>query len=154
MSGVPPVKKRFVVEASAQHAFEVFTEGVDRWWPRQHHIGASPLARAVIEPKLGGRWYAICEDGTECETGKVLAWDPPRRVVLAWQLTAEWKFDPNFITEVEVIFTPKGPKQTQIDLEHRNLERYGAGASDLRTAIDGEGGWGTILAAYAEAAKT
>ncbi len=141
-----------MVATSAERAFRVFTEGMDRWWPREHHIGASPLKRAVLEPRAGGRWYAICEDGSECDTGKVLVWDPPRRLVLAWQITAEWKFDANFLTEVEVSFIPEGPKRTRVELEHRNLDRYGAGAVDLRKAIDGPGGWGTMLEAFASIA--
>ena len=100
MSTIEPVIKQIVVETSQERAFQVFTDGIDRWWPREHHIGKSPLKRAVIEPQQGGRWYAICEDGTECDTGKVLAWDPPRRVLLAWQLTAKWEYDPSFVTEV------------------------------------------------------
>ena len=120
--------------------------------PREHHIGTSPLKRAVLEPQSGGRWYAVFEDGSECDTGKVLAWDPPRRLVLGWQITAQWKFDPSFLTEVEVTFTPEGPKRTLVQLEHRNLERYGAEALGLRKSIDSPGGWGKILGTFAVAA--
>lgn len=152
MSTIEPVRKRVMVAASAERAFRVFTEGMDRWWPREHHIGTSPLKRAVLEPRAGGRWYAVSEDGSECDTGKVLVWDPPRRLVLAWQITAEWKFDANFLTEVEVSFIPEGPKRTRVELEHRNLDRYGAGAGDLRKSIDSPGGWGTMLEAFASVA--
>lgn len=153
MNTIPPVRKEVTVAVSADHAFRVFTEGVDRWWPRQHHIGKSPLARAVMEPRLGGRWYGISEDGSECDTGTVLAWDPPRRVVLSWQITAQWEFDPNFITEVEVTFTSLGPKETVVVLEHRNLERYGDGAVELRKNIDSEGGWGLIMKSFVAASE-
>ena len=153
MTSIPPVRKEVTVEASADHAFRVFTEGVDRWWPREHHIGKSPMAKAVLEPRLGGRWYAISEDGSECDTGSVLAWDPPRRVVLAWQITADWQFDPHFVTEVEVTFTADGPKRTIVVLEHRNLEKYGAGALELRKNIDSEGGWGLTLKSFVAAAE-
>ncbi|MGO8968164.1 MAG: SRPBCC family protein [Myxococcaceae bacterium] len=152
MSGDEPVRKSVRVAASAERAFRVFTEGMDRWWPREHHIGTSPLKRAVLEPQSGGRWYAVFEDGSECDTGKVLAWDPPRRLVLGWQITAQWKFDPSFLTEVEVTFTPEGPKRTLVQLEHRNLERYGAEALGLRKSIDSPGGWGKILGTFAVAA--
>jgi len=153
MTTIEPVRKELTVAASADHAFSVFTDGIDRWWPRQHHIGASPLAREIIEPRLGGRWYAICEDGSESDTGKVLAWDPPNRVVLSWQITADWQFDPNFLTEIEVTFTAVGPKETMVVLEHRNLERYGERAMELRNGIDAEGGWGLILQSYVDAAE-
>ncbi|MDB4890068.1 MAG: ATPase [Gemmatimonadetes bacterium] len=153
MTAIEPVRKEVTIAASADHAFRVFTEGVDRWWPRQHHIGKSPMARAVIEPRLGGRWYAISEDGSECDTGKVLAWDPPRRLILAWQITADWQYDPNFLTEVEVTFTAVGPKETVVVLEHRDLERFGERAMELRNGIDAEGGWGLILQSYIDEAE-
>ena len=132
MSTVEPVVKELVVEASQERAFQVFTDGIDRWWPREHHIGKSPMKRTLIEPKVGGRWYAICQDDTECDTGRVLLWEPPRRLVLSWQLTFKWEFDPNFVTEVEVNFTAQGPKRTLVRFEHRNLERYGEAAPELR----------------------
>jgi uncharacterized protein YciI len=147
---IEPVRKQIVVETSAERAFRVFTQKIDRWWPKQHHIGASPMERAVIEPGVGGRWYAICVDGTECDTGKVLVWDPPNRVVLAWQIRADWKFDPSFTTEVEVRFTPEGPNRTRVELEHRDLERYGDGAAALRKEIDADGGWLLIVQQYAQ----
>ncbi len=153
MSSVEPVKKHVIVEASRERAFKVFTEGMDRWWPREHHIGKSPLKRAVLEPHTGGRWYSECEDGSECDVGKVLAWDPPHRLVLAWQITAAWQYDAAFITEVEVIFTEEGPKKTRVDLEHRNLDRYGAEASAYRSQIDAEGGWGGLLGLFARLAE-
>jgi uncharacterized protein YndB with AHSA1/START domain len=83
----------------------------------------------------------------------VLAWDPPRRLVLAWQLTADWKYDPDFVTEVEVTFTSSGPKQTVVVLEHRNLERFGATAAELRKMIDAETGWGLIFNNFKVAAE-
>ena len=149
MSSIQPVRKSVIVATSAERAFRVFTEGIDRWWPREHHIGASPLKRAVLEPRAGGRWYAVGEDGSECDTGRVLTWEPPRRLVLAWQITSEWKYDPSFLTEVEVTFTPEGPNRTRVDLEHRNLERYGVEAVGLRSSIDAPGGWRKLLDSFA-----
>jgi uncharacterized protein YciI/uncharacterized protein YndB with AHSA1/START domain len=148
---IEPVRKQVVVETSAERAFRAFTQKIDRWWPKQHHIGASPMARAVIEPGVGGRWYAICVDGSECDTGKVLVWEPPKRVVLAWQIRADWKFDPSFVTEVEIRFTAEGPNRTHVELEHRDLDRYGAGAAALRNQIDADGGWLLIMQQYARA---
>jgi uncharacterized protein YndB with AHSA1/START domain len=150
---IEPVKKQILVRASAAHAFRVFTDGIDRWWPREHHIGKSPLKRAVLEPRAGGRWYSVCEDGSECEVGSVLTWDPPRRLVLAWQITAAWQYDTAFVTEVEATFTVQGPKQTLVELEHRNLDRYGAAAAALRKQLESKGGWGMTLEAFAKAAE-
>jgi uncharacterized protein YndB with AHSA1/START domain len=154
MSIIEPVVKELVVAASQERAFQVFTDGIHRWWPKEHHIGKSPLKRAVIEPKLGGRWYAICEDDTECDTGKVLVWDPPRRLVLSWQLTAAWQFDPNFLTEVEVKFIAQGPKQTLVQFEHRKLEAYGESAPELRKSIAAQEGWGKVLDEFKKAAES
>jgi uncharacterized protein YndB with AHSA1/START domain len=147
---VEPVRKQIMVETSRERAFKVFTDGMDRWWPRSHHIGASPLKRLVLEPHAGGRWYSECEDGSECEVGKVLAWEPPGRVVLAWQITAAWKFDAELITEVEVTFTPEGPKKTRVDLEHRNLERLGTEGGHHREQLDAPGGWSGLLELFAK----
>ncbi len=152
MNTIEPVRKEVVVGVSAEKAFRVFTDGINTWWPRSHHIGSSPLKRAIIEPREGGRWYSESEDGTECDTGKVLVWDPPKRLVMTWQLTAAWKFDPEFITEVEVNFTADGPNRTKVVLEHRNLERYGAVAAAVRSQIGAETGWGLIIDNFVTAA--
>jgi uncharacterized protein YciI/uncharacterized protein YndB with AHSA1/START domain len=149
---VPSVNKQIVVETSAERAFRVFTDKIDRWWPREHHIGYSPLVRMTIEPWVGGRWYSLHQDGSQTETGKVLVWEPPRRVVLSWQITADWKYDPNFTTEVEATFTPEAPNRTRVELEHRNLDRYGEGAFDLRAKIDAPGGWGKIIESFGKVA--
>src|SRR5262249_44678896 len=149
---VQPIRKQLVVEAPQERAFRVFTENMDAWWPRSHHIGKTALKTAVLEPRVGGRWYEVCEDGSECTWGKGLVWEPPRRLVLAWQLTAEYQYDPSFITEVEVTFTPEGLKRTRVDFEHRDLERFGAAAARARESMDG--GWLGILQLFAaEATK-
>jgi uncharacterized protein YndB with AHSA1/START domain len=148
-----PVRKTLTVDASPQRAFEVFTAGFDRWWPRSHSIGDSPLKTAVIEGKPGGRWYGLLENGTEAEWGDVLAWEPPGRLVLAWRIGTDWKYDPDLLTEVEVRFTPEG-EGTRVDFEHRHLERMGEGGEGARATFDSEGGWGGLLAMFAaEAAK-
>ena len=146
-----PVRKSILVNAPQALAFDVFTSGIGRWWPSSHKIGQADLDRPVIEPRAGGRWYELDTDGSECEIGEVAVWDPPARVLLVWKLNAEWKFDPGLITEVEVQFTPEGTG-TRVNLEHRNLERLGETAEQLREAIDAPGGWGGLLALYAEEA--
>jgi uncharacterized protein YndB with AHSA1/START domain len=148
-----PVRKTLTVATSPSRAFEVFTAGFDRWWPRSHSIGESPLKTAVIEPRLGGRWFGLLENGTESEWGDVLAWEPPRRLMLAWRIGANWQYDPELLTEVEITFTPEG-EGTRVDFEHRHLERMGEGAEAVRASFESEGGWTGLLKMFAtEAAK-
>jgi uncharacterized protein YndB with AHSA1/START domain len=146
-----PVRKSTFVKAPQDRAFDVFTAGIGRWWPKSHKIGPTDLDRPIIEPHEGGRWYELDVDGTECELGKVAVWEPPSRLVLIWQLTPEFTYDANLITEVEVTFTPQGD-QTRVDLEHRHLERMGEKAEGARAQFDSEGGWGSLLRMFADLA--
>ncbi|MBV9702375.1 MAG: SRPBCC family protein [Methylobacteriaceae bacterium] len=146
-----PVRKTIRVNAGQKRAFEVFTAGMGRWWPKSHTINTSPPKEVIVEPRAGGRWYERGEDGGECAWGHVLAWDPPSRVVLAWQISGKWKFDPELLTEVEVRFTAEGENATVVELEHRHLDRFGADAEAVRKSIDSPGGWGGILEHFAAA---
>lgn len=148
-----PVRREVTVKAPPAHAFQVFTAGIGRWWPKSHHIGSGELADVIIEPREGGRWYERLTDGSECQVGKVLTWDPPTRLVLAWQLTAEWRHDPDLVTEVELRFIPLADGSTRVELEHRDLERFGERAEAVRQNIDAPNGWRLILQLYAEAAS-
>lgn len=143
-----PVRKTLTVRTSPETAFRVFTEGFDRWWPRSHHIGKAELAKAIIEPRVGGRWFELCVDGSECEWGEVLAWEPPSRLLLAWRLNAQWEYDPHLLTEVDVRFTRVDEGQTRVDFEHRGFERMGAGGEEARAGVDGPAGWSAILASF------
>lgn len=145
------VRTSVTVETTPHRAFRTFTAGIDRWWPRAHHIGRSPLARIAIEPWPGGRWYSTCEDGSELDVGKVVAWQPPARLVLTWQITAQWVIDPAFASEVEVRFVAEGPRATRVELEHR-LDAYGADADAMRGPLEAPDGWAGSLAAFARAA--
>jgi uncharacterized protein YndB with AHSA1/START domain len=143
------IHKEVIVNASQEKAFRAFTEGFDSWWPRTHHIATAPMKEAILEQKLGGRWYEKVEDGTECDWGKVIAWEPPKRFALTWQLTSDYRYDPNFETEVEVTFESVG-KQTRVTLEHKYLDRYGKKYEQVRSQIGNEeGGWGGIIKLYA-----
>jgi uncharacterized protein YndB with AHSA1/START domain len=146
-----PVRKRVTVKASVARAFEVYTAEFDSWWPRSHHIGNAPMKKAIIEGKAGGRCYSEQTDGTECDWGTVLAWEPPRRFVLAWQIDAAWHYEPDLAksSEVEVRFTPEADGSTRVDLEHRHFDRHGPGGKVIRTAVDSPNGWGHLLALFA-----
>jgi uncharacterized protein YndB with AHSA1/START domain len=142
------VRKTLVVEASQERAFDVFTRRMTEWWPLDTHtIGKVRTTEAVIEPVVGGRWFGRCVDGSECSWGRVLAWEPPSRVVLGWEITADWQHDAALKTEVEVRFTKEG-RSTRVDLEHRLLERYGDRAEMMRGIFDSEEGWTSLLAKY------
>jgi uncharacterized protein YndB with AHSA1/START domain len=143
------VRKSVHVKAPPQKAFQVFTAGMGRWWLKSHSINQSPIAEIVMEPFAGGRWFERGEDGSECPWGKVLVWEPPARVVLAWQTDGTWKHNPDFQTEVEVRFTAEGDG-TRVDLEHRNLERFGEHAAKVREAFDSPGGWSGLLRSFAD----
>jgi hypothetical protein len=146
-----PVCKSITVKASADRAFQVFTEGFDTWWPRSHHIGKSPMTKAIIQGRMGGRCYSEQVDGTECDWGQILVWEPPRRFVIAWQITHQWGYEPDLAksSEVEIRFTPEGDSSTRVDLEHRYFQRHGPGGDAMRTAVDGAMGWGELLKVYA-----
>jgi uncharacterized protein YndB with AHSA1/START domain len=142
------IRKQVRVKAPPTRAFEIFTAGMSRWWLKTHTINTtkSPLKDIVLEPREGGRWFERGEDGSECQWGKVLAWEPPTRLLLAWQITAQWQFDPNLVTEVEIRFAPDGGG-TRVELEHRLLERLGDAAEAMRQSF--ERGWGSLLEEFA-----
>jgi uncharacterized protein YndB with AHSA1/START domain len=148
------VRKRLVIEAPCAHAFHVFTAEFDSWWPPTHHVGRVDMLAAVIEPRAGGRWYEKGVDGSECLWGTVLAWEPPTRLVLSWQLNGQWQFDPDpaHASEVEVRFIPEGEERTLIEFEHRHIERS-HDAERLRAGVDSPQGWTGLLARFAERAK-
>ena len=148
---IAPIVKEIIVEAPQERAFRVFTERLDTWWPREHHIGKAALKTAMLECKPGGRWYEQGVDGSECEWGKVLVWEPPSRLVLVWSIDSAWTYDPKLVTEVELRFTAEGPKRTRVEFEHRNLERMGAGAAPTREMMDR--GWGSMLTLFAGVAQ-
>jgi uncharacterized protein YndB with AHSA1/START domain len=151
----PTVRKSVTVHTSLEHAFKVFTERFDTWWPRGHHIGTAPLQEAVIELRQGGRCFGRSIDGTECDWGTVLVWNPPHRLVLAWQINPSWQYEPDLAkaSEVEVRFTPESDNVVRVDLEHRHFERHGAGAESMRTSVDAPGGWSGLLQMFVEAAE-
>jgi uncharacterized protein YndB with AHSA1/START domain len=147
---IEPIRKDFLVAASQETAFKVFTEQIDTWWPYTHHVGTSNMSETVLEPRLDGRWYSKHEDGSEANVGHVLAWDPYALLVLAWQVNGDFKFDPDLISEVEVQFIAESPKQTRVRFEHRDLEKLGGGTKIIDSMDEG---WGMILNLYKNVAE-
>ncbi len=147
------VTKSVTVNAGRERAFAVFTEKFFTWWPKSHHIGEAELADAVIEPKVGGRWYERGMDGAECDWDYVLAYEPPERVVLSWHLQGDWSFhpDPAKASEVEVQFIKETDSRTRVELTHSHIERHD-GHEQVREGVDSPNGWAGILADYAKAA--
>ena len=152
-AGASSVRKSITVCAGQDRAFRVFTTRIGAWWPKSHSIGQSPIADVVIEPWEGGRWIERAEDGSECPWGRVLVWDPSRRLVLAWQINGDWQYNPSLITEVELVFTAVGSAETRVDLEHRNLDRFGVAQPAIRAAFESPEGWSGILHSFGAAAN-
>src|SRR3954466_14583229 len=149
------VRKSVTVKASVEHAFKVFTEGFDTWWPRSHHIGKKPMQKAVIEPRAGGRCSGREADGNECQWGTVTAWEPPNRLVIAWHIAPNFQdtdLDVSKSSEVDIRFTPEPGGTTRVDLEHRHLERHGTDVEQLRKGIGGPGGWSGLLQMFGRTA--
>lgn len=157
---IAPVRKTVVVQATPARAFDVFTAGIDRWWPKTHGIGGSPIMKSVVEPFVGGRWYTTHADGVEVVVGHVGVWQPPERFVVSWAVSAGWKPEPRveFASEVEVRFVEESAGRTRVELEHRNFERMGTApdgtspGDTMRNAVDN--GWPALLASFAQAAAT
>jgi uncharacterized protein YndB with AHSA1/START domain len=139
------------VGATPERAFDVFANGFATWWPLDsHHIGEQDAVDVMIEPHLGGRWYERAADGAECDWGFVTAYEPPRRLLLAWHLNPDWDFDPDpaHATEVEVTFEPDGDR-TVVTLEHRGFEVLGERGPVVRDSVSRPGGWVDLLETYA-----
>jgi uncharacterized protein YndB with AHSA1/START domain len=147
------VRKVVSVQAPQAGAWRVFTEKMGSWWPLAFYkIGKANAVDAVIEPRTGGRWYERGDDGSTCQWGSVLAWEPYSRLVLAWDINADWQYDPTLKTEIEVRFIADGSDRTRVELEHRHLDRYGTRRDEMHAIFDTEGDWGRALPAFARAA--
>ena len=144
------VHKAVTVNAPIQTAFDVFTTGIGTWWPAEHHILEAELAEMVFEPRVGGHIYDRGVDGSESRWARVLAYDPPQRVVFSWDINPQWRLeaDPAKTSEIEVRFVAEDAGRTRVELEHRNLARHGEGWEAMRAAVD-EGGWQRGLDAFA-----
>ncbi len=147
------VRTSIIVEAPIARAFSLFTEGIGSWWPPENHILQAELAEMVFEPYEGGHVYDRGVDGSECRWARVLVYEPPHRVVFSWDITPSWQIetDPEKTSEVEVRFDAEGPERTQVELEHRHLDRHGDSWEQMRDAVGSPNGWN--LQPFADAAK-
>lgn len=147
------VRKSLTVDAPQAVAWRVFTTQMGTWWPlAQYKIGKANAVDAIIEPRVGGRWYERGDDGSTCSWGSVLTWEPHSKLVLSWDINADWQYDPELKTEVEIRFIVEGESRTRVELEHRRLDRYGARRDEMRRIFDSEGDWGRLLEAFARVA--
>jgi uncharacterized protein YndB with AHSA1/START domain len=146
------VRVEIVVEAPIDKAFVVFTEGIGSWFPPEYNLLPVPIAERVFEPRAGGRVYDRGADGSECQWARVLAYDPPHRVVISWDINPHWQIETDVTrtSEVDVRFTSEAPNRTRVMLEHRHLERHGEGWQQQRGELGSEGGWPGVLRRYAE----
>ena len=151
------VRTQVTVEAPIEHAFKVFTEGIESWWDPDHHLlpEGTTLERMVFEPRVGGHVYDVVSDGSECRWARVLAYEPPDRVVFSWDISPQWQIesDLNRTSEVEVRFIAEAPDRTRVELEHRNLDRHGDGWEQMRAAVGSDGGWPSGMNRYAAALR-
>jgi DNA-binding transcriptional ArsR family regulator/uncharacterized protein YndB with AHSA1/START domain len=144
------VTKSIVVDAPPARAFQLFVDQ-ERWWPvATHHLAQPAGETVVLEPFVGGRWYERAADGSETDWGRVIVFEPPRRILLSWHCSPEWRYepDPTRASEIEVSFLAETRRRTRIVFEHRHLERYGDQAERMRSIIDRPNGAETVLHAY------
>ena len=148
---ITAVQTTIVVEAPAARAFEVFTSEIGTWWPPEHHILQAELAEMVFEPHVGGYVVDRGVDGSECRWARVLAYEPPARVVFSWDISLAWEIETDLArtSEVEVRFVEDGPDRTRVTLEHRHLDRHGEGWPGVRAGVGGDEGWPLYLERYA-----
>ena len=145
---IAPIVRTVQVKAPPAQAFELCAGHMEAWWPRGRTLGKNPHVAIVLEPRAGGQWFERDAEGTEIHWGKVLAWEPPSRLLLAWQIDAAFAYDPNLVTEVELTFAPVEGGGALVTLEHRNLERLGADAERIAGLLGG--GWPGFLGNFAD----
>ena len=145
------VRREIVVESPIERAFTVFTERFGDFKPPEHNLLSVPIANTVFEPRVGGHIYDRGIDGSECRWARILAYEPPNRVVFSWDIGPQWEIetDPENTSEVEVRFTAETPQRTRVELEHRNIDRHGPGWQSVSEGIAGDAGWPLYLTRYA-----
>jgi uncharacterized protein YndB with AHSA1/START domain len=144
------VHRQIVVEAPIERAFDVFTNRFGDFKPPEHNLLGAPLVDTTFEPRVGGNIFDRAADGSECRWARILAYEPPSRVVFSWDIGPTWQLetDPERTSEVEVRFVAEAADRTRVELEHRNLDRHGAGWEGIREGVDGQDGWPRYLARF------
>jgi uncharacterized protein YndB with AHSA1/START domain len=144
------VQHTVVVNAPVEKAFKVFTQDFGRFKPPEHNLLSAAIAETVFEPRVGGYLYDRGVDGSECRWARILAYEPPHRVVFSWDISPYWQVETDLdkTSEVEVRFVAETGGRTRVELEHRNLERHGDGWEGVRNGVDGDEGWPLYLARY------
>jgi uncharacterized protein YndB with AHSA1/START domain len=145
------VRRQIVVEAPLERAFVVFTDRFGDFKPPEHNLLRVPIAETVFEPKVGGHIYDRGTDGSECRWARILAFDPPARVVFSWDISPQWTIeeDPDNTSEVEVTFFAEGPGRTRVELVHRHIDHHGAGWESVYKGVADDQGWPLYLDRYA-----
>jgi uncharacterized protein YndB with AHSA1/START domain len=153
-SAVEPVRKSIVVNTGIERAFALFTGQFDAIKPREHNLLSVPIDETVFEPRVGGHIYEVGIDGSRCQWSRVLAYEPPSRVVFSWDIGPTWQLepDPARTSEVEVRFIAESETRTRVELEHRHLDRHGTGWQAVADGVDGDAGWPLYLTRYTEVA--
>ena len=152
VAAIAPVRKSVLVRTPIAHAFEVFTSGLTRWWPFNYGVGKKPIRTVLMEPRLGGRWLEIAEDGAETAVATITLWEPPQHFVMLWQVDAQWKPDSAMRSEVDVRFIAEGAEATRVELTHHRFETMGAEAgASMRKDVDG--GWPGLMQRFVEEAE-
>ncbi len=149
---IASVKQSVVVEAPIERAFKVFVEDFGSFKPREHNLLAVPIAETLFEPRVGGYIIDRGIDGSECRWARVLAYEPPNRVLLSWDIGPQWRVETDLekTSEWEVRFTAETGNRTRVDLEHRKLERHGEGWEGVRDGVAADQGWPLYLQRYAD----
>ena len=149
------IHSSIVVEAPIEQAFSVFTEDFGSFKPREHNMLGVDIAETIFEPHVGGHLYDRGVDGSECRWARVLAYEPPTRVAFSWDISPHWQIETDLgkTSEVEVRFISETAERTRVELEHRNLDRHGAGWDSLRDGVDSGDVWPLYLERYAELLK-
>ena len=146
------VRREIVVAAPIAHAFKTFTQRFGDFKPPEHNLLASPITRTAFDTRVGGHIYDVAEDGSECRWARILAFEPPDRVVFSWDISPNWQLevDPRNASEVEVRFVAETPERTRVELEHRHLDRHGEGWEGVREGVADDAGWHLYLARFAD----
>jgi uncharacterized protein YndB with AHSA1/START domain len=150
------VETSIVVDAPIEEAFSVFTEGIGTWWPPEYNLLEVDIAERIFEPRVGGQ---VCDrgvDGSECHWARVLAYEPPNRVVISWDISPQWQIETDHAktSEVEILFVSEAPDRTRVDVEHRHIDRHGDGWESLRDSVGSDGGWPGCVRRFAERIAT